>query len=70
MGGDRSRPGDRRPRRGDRRRRAGKITRIFATHTHTDHSPATVALQARTGATVHGLAARHREWQDATFVPT
>jgi len=47
----------------------GPITRIFATHTHTDHSPATVALKARTGATVHGLAARHREWQDATFVP-
>ena len=47
----------------------GPITRIFATHTHTDHSPATVALKARTGATVHGLAARHREWQDATFAP-
>ena len=47
----------------------GAITRIFATHTHTDHSPATVALKARTGATVHGLAARHREWQDASFVP-
>ena len=26
-----------------------------------------VALKARTGATVHGLAPRHREWQDATF---
>ncbi len=47
----------------------GPITRIFATHTHNDHSPATVALKARTGATVHGLAARHREWQDASFVP-
>ncbi len=47
----------------------GPITRIFATHTHTDHSPATVALKARTGATVHGLVARHREWQDASFVP-
>ena len=47
----------------------GPITRIFATHTHTDHSPATVALKVRTGATVHGLAARHREWQDASFVP-
>ena len=47
----------------------GRITRIFATHTHTDHSPATVALHARTGATIHGLAARHREWQDGTFVP-
>ena len=47
----------------------GPITRIFATHTHTDHSPATLALKARTGATVHGLVARHREWQDGTFVP-
>ena len=47
----------------------GSINRIFATHTHTDHSPATVALKARTGATVHGLAARHREWQDTSFVP-
>ena len=47
----------------------GPITRIFATHTHTDHSPATVALKAHTGAKVHGLAARHREWQDASFVP-
>jgi glyoxylase-like metal-dependent hydrolase (beta-lactamase superfamily II) len=47
----------------------GPITRIFATHTHIDHSPATVALKARTGAIVHGLAARHREWQDTSFVP-
>jgi glyoxylase-like metal-dependent hydrolase (beta-lactamase superfamily II) len=47
----------------------GPITRIFATHTHTDHSPATIALKARTGAVVHGLAARHREWQDTSFVP-
>ncbi|MGZ5235891.1 MAG: MBL fold metallo-hydrolase [Caldimonas sp.] len=47
----------------------GPISRIFATHTHTDHSPATLALKARTGATVHGQAARHREWQDTSFVP-
>ena len=45
----------------------GPITRIFVTHTHNDHSPAVVALKARSGATVHGLAPRHREWQDATF---
>ncbi|MEP6738908.1 MAG: MBL fold metallo-hydrolase [Caldimonas sp.] len=45
----------------------GPISRIFVTHTHTDHSPATRALKARTGATVHGLAPFHREWQDATF---
>jgi glyoxylase-like metal-dependent hydrolase (beta-lactamase superfamily II) len=45
----------------------GPITRILVTHTHTDHSPATVALKARTGASVHGLAPRHAEWQDASF---
>lgn len=47
----------------------GRITRIFATHTHTDHSPATPSLKARTGAIVHGQLARHREWQDTTFEP-
>jgi glyoxylase-like metal-dependent hydrolase (beta-lactamase superfamily II)/8-oxo-dGTP pyrophosphatase MutT (NUDIX family) len=46
----------------------GPIRWIFATHTHTDHSPATVALKERTGATVHGLAPVYREWQDTTFV--
>ncbi len=46
----------------------GPITRIFVTHTHHDHSPATVALKARTGAPVLGLAPLHREWQDASFV--
>jgi glyoxylase-like metal-dependent hydrolase (beta-lactamase superfamily II)/8-oxo-dGTP pyrophosphatase MutT (NUDIX family) len=45
----------------------GPIDRILVTHTHTDHSPATLDLKARTGAIVHGLAPRHREWQDATF---
>ena len=47
----------------------GPIRSIFATHTHTDHSPATVMLRERTGATVHGLVSAHREWQDATFSP-
>jgi glyoxylase-like metal-dependent hydrolase (beta-lactamase superfamily II)/8-oxo-dGTP pyrophosphatase MutT (NUDIX family) len=47
----------------------GPIRHIFATHTHTDHSPATVMLQSRTGATVHGLVSVNREWQDATFAP-
>lgn len=46
----------------------GPIRWIFATHTHIDHSPATVELKRRTGATVHGLAPAHREWQDATFI--
>ena len=47
----------------------GPIRRIFATHTHSDHSPATVALQAHTGAAVHGRVAAHPEWQDASFAP-
>ena len=46
----------------------GPIDRIFVTHTHKDHSPAALALKARTGATVLGLQPRYREWQDATFV--
>ncbi|HRI18275.1 MAG TPA: MBL fold metallo-hydrolase, partial [Burkholderiaceae bacterium] len=47
----------------------GPIRWIFATHTHTDHSPAAVPLAARTGAAVHGRIADHREWQDASFAP-
>ncbi len=45
----------------------GPITRILVTHTHTDHSPATLALKARTNAIVHGLGPHYREWQDTTF---
>lgn len=47
----------------------GPVRWIFATHTHLDHSPATRALQARTGATVHGRVADHPEWQDTGFKP-
>ncbi len=47
----------------------GPIRWIFATHTHNDHSPATVALKTATGARVHGRVAAHREWQDASFEP-
>jgi glyoxylase-like metal-dependent hydrolase (beta-lactamase superfamily II)/8-oxo-dGTP pyrophosphatase MutT (NUDIX family) len=47
----------------------GPIRWIFATHTHLDHSPATVLLQERTGATVHGRVAAHPEWQDQAFAP-
>ena len=47
----------------------GPIRWIFATHTHLDHSPATVALKAATGAVVHGRRAAHPEWQDAAFAP-
>jgi glyoxylase-like metal-dependent hydrolase (beta-lactamase superfamily II)/8-oxo-dGTP pyrophosphatase MutT (NUDIX family) len=46
----------------------GPIDRIFVTHTHKDHSPAARALKQRTGATLYGLAPRHPEWQDETFV--
>ena len=47
----------------------GPIRWIFATHTHHDHSPACVPLQARTGAVVHGRVPDHPEWQDASFAP-
>ena len=47
----------------------GPIRWIFVTHTHKDHSPATLALQARTGARVHGRIAAHPQWQDLTFAP-
>ena len=47
----------------------GPIRWIFVTHTHNDHSPATVPLQARTGAQVFGRVASHPEWQDASFAP-
>jgi glyoxylase-like metal-dependent hydrolase (beta-lactamase superfamily II) len=47
----------------------GPVRWIFVTHTHLDHSPATAALKAATGARVHGRLADHPEWQDATFAP-
>jgi glyoxylase-like metal-dependent hydrolase (beta-lactamase superfamily II)/8-oxo-dGTP pyrophosphatase MutT (NUDIX family) len=47
----------------------GPIRWIFATHTHLDHSPAAVLLQARTGARLLGRIADHPQWQDASFVP-
>ena len=47
----------------------GPITRIFATHTHRDHSPACLALKARTGAPVAGQVAAYPEWQDPSFAP-
>lgn len=47
----------------------GPIRRIFATHTHLDHSPGCVMLKARTGAPVLGRVADHPEWQDASFAP-
>lgn len=47
----------------------GPIRRIFVTHTHRDHSPATVMLRELTGAAVLGRVADHPEWQDDTFQP-
>ncbi len=47
----------------------GAITSIFVTHTHKDHSPAALALQAATGAKLFGRVAAFPEWQDSTFVP-
>ena len=47
----------------------GPIRWIFVTHTHKDHSPATLALQARTGARVCGQIAAHPQWQDLSFAP-
>lgn len=47
----------------------GAIRWIFATHTHMDHSPATVLLKARTGAAVHGRLALHPQRQDGSFAP-
>jgi glyoxylase-like metal-dependent hydrolase (beta-lactamase superfamily II)/8-oxo-dGTP pyrophosphatase MutT (NUDIX family) len=47
----------------------GPIRWIFVTHTHVDHSPATVELKARTGAVVHGRVAAYPDRQDPTFAP-
>jgi glyoxylase-like metal-dependent hydrolase (beta-lactamase superfamily II)/8-oxo-dGTP pyrophosphatase MutT (NUDIX family) len=47
----------------------GPIRWIFATHTHNDHSPATIPLQARTGAKVYGRVPAYKEWQDTSFAP-
>ena len=47
----------------------GPIRWIFVTHTHKDHSPASAALQAATGARTHGQVAAFPEWQDTGFQP-
>lgn len=47
----------------------GPIRRIFVTHTHVDHSPATVEMKSRTGAIVHGRIAAYPDRQDASFAP-
>ncbi|MEM7500972.1 MAG: MBL fold metallo-hydrolase [Pseudomonadota bacterium] len=45
------------------------ISKILATHTHPDHSPAAAQLAARTGAEQLGLRAPQGRHQDQTFKP-
>ncbi len=47
----------------------GRITRIFVTHTHPDHSPAAAVLKAKTGAMLLGLVPPVGEHQDQSFRP-
>jgi glyoxylase-like metal-dependent hydrolase (beta-lactamase superfamily II)/8-oxo-dGTP pyrophosphatase MutT (NUDIX family) len=47
----------------------GRITRIFATHTHSDHSPGAALLKSRTDAITLGRVADHADRQDKTFIP-
>jgi glyoxylase-like metal-dependent hydrolase (beta-lactamase superfamily II)/8-oxo-dGTP pyrophosphatase MutT (NUDIX family) len=47
----------------------GRIRWILATHTHSDHSPATVRLKALTGAEVLGMPPPPHDRQDQTFKP-
>ena len=47
----------------------GSIKWILCTHTHLDHSPATLELKARTGATVYGMPPPPYPNQDQTFAP-
>ena len=47
----------------------GPIKWILCTHTHLDHSPATLELQARTGASVYGMPPPPYPNQDQTFAP-
>lgn len=47
----------------------GPIRWILVTHTHLDHSPATVRLREATGATVLGRTTAVQDRQDPTFAP-
>jgi glyoxylase-like metal-dependent hydrolase (beta-lactamase superfamily II) len=48
---------------------AGRIRWILCTHTHLDHSPASRALKAATGARVFGMRAPSGGRQDQAFAP-
>jgi len=47
----------------------GRITYIFVTHTHKDHSPAAALLKRETGAILYGCAPPPGENQDQSFQP-
>ena len=47
----------------------GAIDQVVVTHTHQDHSPATIALKDRTGCRVFGQPAPAGPAQDQTFAP-
>jgi glyoxylase-like metal-dependent hydrolase (beta-lactamase superfamily II) len=47
----------------------GRLARIFATHTHMDHSPATASLLRHRKVEVIGALASDRMFQDAGFCP-
>ncbi len=47
----------------------GRLARIFATHTHMDHSPATASLLRHRKVEVIGALASDRMFQDAGFSP-
>ena len=51
------------------RERSARLAAILVTHTHIDHSPATRALVAATGAPRMGRLADHRAGQDPHFAP-
>lgn len=46
------------------------ISRIFCTHTHSDHSPAAARLAELTGAELIGAAPPNDRFNDQTFTPT
>lgn len=48
---------------------AGRIDAVLCTHSHSDHSPGAAALQARTGAVVHGRPAPRDDYQDQRYAP-